>query len=189
MRNLEVRKVTVRTQSLPSEAQCSRTDVLSVSKGAALSERGPPEQSCPRRIAHRGNGDDMFQPIQAPPNDYAIRALACMILGVFIASFFWIYDVIAHREAPYVPVLNHGTSGARTTTAPLATRITAPVAEINSLTTEFHTKTIEPIRASSKTTTGPKKQHAERAPRQMTRPYGRDAFAQEFSPDRNFGGF
>jgi hypothetical protein len=28
---------------------------------------------------------------------------ACLILTTFVIAFFWIYDLVAHRELPYVP--------------------------------------------------------------------------------------
>jgi hypothetical protein len=39
-------------------------------------------------------------------NEYGSALLACLAITVVIAGFFWIYDAIAHRGPPFVPVLS-----------------------------------------------------------------------------------
>lgn len=38
-----------------------------------------------------------------PANDYGTRIAWCLVITVAAGTFFWAYDAIAHREAPYLP--------------------------------------------------------------------------------------
>jgi len=48
----------------------------------------------------------MFAPLPAGPSDcHGTRALACLGISIAVTMFFFLYDAVAHRNQPYMPII------------------------------------------------------------------------------------
>jgi hypothetical protein len=75
-----------------------------------------------------------------PSDAYGTRLVWCLTITVAVVAFFWAYDAIAHREAPYYPEVARATGAAPAPAADFrATAETpaAPAPNMNSPEVEF----------------------------------------------------
>jgi hypothetical protein len=132
-----------------------------------------------------------------PPNDYAGRFFSCLAIVLAVGGFFWTYDAITHRVAPYVPEFKPVAQfvPSQAPSAHSAPNVALPILDIgNDVASQSEPRFSKPDISNSrrtKTASAPKKKHA-RIPKAATRRAGYEAFARGSTTTMAaplFGGF
>ena len=76
-----------------------------------------------------------------PSDDVPTRVLLCLAIATGTAAFFWAYDAMAHREAPFVPSISFAQTGRN-----LSSTGEAPVPDRRSGARLFSNPDVQPVR-------------------------------------------